>query len=377
VDTEPRFAGKRKATSAELPWIGSRPLASDAIAEKTAPRLRELPCGRAPRSAHWVHWSDPPTGRDPVTTSLFLLGDLPMNHAFPNTADAPASLPLGSAAAAPYGRPSWSGLLQFSLVAIPLKAFPAVRSRDLPSAHLLHADCGQRLGYAKQCPTHGPVEAAAVARGYAYGPAQHVRVEPEELDRLRPAQDRALRLEHFLAPAQLDPMLHAGRSLYLVPDGPAAEAGYAVLAAALVQRGRWALGRMVLGGHRQVVLVRPAGTALVLQVLHYPEQVRACPLPALPRPDAASEELRLAGMLIDAAGGAVDWGAYRDQAAQDLWALLDLKLQGQPAAVPEPDRMVLPLLAALQQSVAAAQADDGAAPRGKGRPPRKRTRRTA
>jgi len=301
-----------------------------------------------------------------------------MNDAFPNSADTPASLPLGSAAAASYGRPSWSGLLQFSLVGIPLKAFPAVRSRDLPTAHLLHADCGQRLRYSKQCPTHGPVEAAAIVRGYEYGPGQHVRVEPEELDQLRPAQDRALRLERFLAPAQLDPLLHAGRSLYLVPDGAAAEPGYAVLAAALVQRGRWALGRMVLGGHRQVVLVRPAGAALVLQVLHYPEQVRACPLATLPRPEAASEELRLAGMLIDAAGGAVDWGAYRDEAARELRALLDAKLRGQPAAAPEPARMVLPLLEALQQSLAAAaQADDGAAPRGKARAPRRRTRRTA
>ena len=82
-----------------------------------------------------------------------------------------------------------------------------------------------------------------------------------------------MRLERFLAPAQLDPVLYSGRSLYLVPDGPAAEPGYAVLHAALVQRQCWALGRMVLGGHRQVVLVRPSGAALALQVLHYPEQV--------------------------------------------------------------------------------------------------------
>src|SRR5260370_34094933 len=113
-------------------------------------------------------------------------------------------------------------------------------------------------------------------------------MEPEERDELRPAQARALRLERFLAPAQLDPVLHAGRSLYLVPDGPAAEPGYAVLVAALVQRGRWALGRMVLGGHRQVVLVRPAGTTLILQGLHYPEQVRAFPPAAPPRPDPAA-----------------------------------------------------------------------------------------
>jgi DNA end-binding protein Ku len=370
----------RRPTAAPLPRGRAHLQAISAlifqIDRQTVSRRRDLPCGGAPRSAHWLNWSDPPTGRDLVTTSLFLLGDLPMNDAFPNSADTPASLPLGSAAPAPSGRPSWSGLLQFSLVGIPLQAFAAVRSRDLPAAHLLHADCGQRLRYAKQCPTHGPVEAAAVARGYEYGPGQHVRVGPEELDRLRPARDRALRLERFLVPAQLDPLLHAGRSLYLVPDGPAAEPGYAVLAAALVQRGRWALRRTVLGGHRQVVLVRHTGTALILQVLHYPEQVRACPLAALPRPEAASEELRLAGMLIDAAGGAVDWGVYRDEAARELRALLDAHLRGQPAAASEPARMVLPLLAALQQSVAA-QADDGAAPRGKARAPRRRTRRTA
>jgi hypothetical protein len=70
-----------------------------------------------------------------------------MNDAFPH--DTPETLPF--TATAPYGRPSWSGLLQFSLVGIPLKAYPAVRTRDLPSGHLLHAKCGQRIRYAKQC----------------------------------------------------------------------------------------------------------------------------------------------------------------------------------------------------------------------------------
>src|SRR5271166_4261316 len=186
-----------------------------------------------------------------------------MNDAFPNVHDTPETLPLSGTA--PLGRPSWSGLLQFSLVGIPLKAYPAIRTRDVPSGHLLHADCGQRLRYAKQCPIHGPVDSTAIVRGYEYGPGQHVLVEPEELDQLRPAQDRALRLERFLTPTQFEPVLHAGRSLYLLPDGPAAQPGYALLTAALVQRGRWALGRMVLSGHRHVVLVRPVASTLILQ----------------------------------------------------------------------------------------------------------------
>ena len=144
----------------------------------------------------------------------------------------------------------------------------------------------------------------------------------------------------------------------------------------VVPRQRWPLGRIVLGGHRQIVLVRPSGAALALQVLHYPVQVRACPLVAMRMPDSASEETRLAGLLIDAAGGSIDWSAYQDQAVQELKALIEAKLAGQPVATLEPERAILPLLEALKQSVAA-QHGNGAAPATKTKAPRKRVRRTA
>jgi DNA end-binding protein Ku len=288
--------------------------------------------------------------------------------------DTPETLPFTGTT--PYGRPSWSGLLQFSLVGIPLKAYPAVRTRDVPSAHLLHADCGTRLTYAKHCPVHGPVDSAAIVRGYEYGPGRHVIAQPDDLDQLRPVQDKALRLERFLAPAQLDPLLFAGRSLYLVPDGPAAEPAYGVLRIALAQRERWALGRMVLGGHRQVVLVRPASTTLVLHVLHYPEQVRICPQTVWPMAHEPAEELRLAGMLIEAAGGKVDWTAYPDQAAQELKTLIEAKLAGQASVVSSPAPTILPLLEALKKSVGT-HSGKVATPPVKEKTPRKRARRTA
>jgi DNA end-binding protein Ku len=295
-----------------------------------------------------------------------------MNDAFaPESADA-----LPFTGTTPYGRPSWSGLLQFSLVGIPLKAYPAVRTRDVPSAHLLHADCGERIRYAKQCPVHGTVDGAAIVKGYEYGPGRHVIAQPDELDALRPVQDKALRLERFLTPDQLNPLLFAGRSLYLVPDGPAAEPGYGVLRLALAKRQRWALGRMVLSGYRQVVLVRPVDTTLVLHVLHYPEQVRVCPQTIWPMKQEPEEELRLTGMLIDAADNRLDWTAYADQSAQELKCLIEAKLAGQKEEVAAPPRAILSLLDALKQSVNGRN--------GKGTPtkaaqktPRKRARRTA
>jgi DNA end-binding protein Ku len=273
----------------------------------------------------------------------------------------------------PLGRPSWSGLVQLSLVHIPVKAYAAVRTRDSTPCHFFHADCGQRIRYAKHCPVHGPVDPASIVRGVACGPSEHVLLEPAELDALRPVQDRALRLERFLDPVQFDPLLFSGRSLYLVPDGPAAGHAYTVLHQALGQCRRWAVGRLVLGGHRQVVLLRPAATVLVVQVLHFPEQLRACPLAARPPLSGAAAELDLAGRLIAAATGDVDWTAYRDKAAQELEALVEAKRPAQPAAAGEP--VVLPLLAALEQSLAAAQ------PKADRRPhsprPRPRVRRRA
>jgi DNA end-binding protein Ku len=295
-----------------------------------------------------------------------------MNDAFsPDTAD---TLPFTGMT--PYGRPSWSGLLQLSLVGIPLKAYPTVRTRDVPSAHLLHADCGQRIRYAKQCPVHGTVDNAAIVKGYEYGPNRHVLAQPDELDALRPVQDKALRLERFLTPDQVNPLLFAGRSLYLVPDGPAAEPGYGVLRLALTKRQRWALGRMVLGGHRQVVLVRPADTTLVLHVLHYPEQVRVCPQTVWPMKQEPEEELRLAGMLIDAADGKVDWTAYPDQAAQELKTLIEAKLAGQTAEATAQPRAILSLLDALKESVQAGNGKKALSPVKK-KASRKRARRTA
>jgi len=298
-----------------------------------------------------------------------------MIHTLP--AQSPTSDTFPCLGTVPSGRPSWSGLLQLSLVGIPLKAYPAVRGHETSHFHQYHADCGQRIRYAKQCPVHGPVASEAIVKGYEYGPGHHVPVEPEELDALRPAQDRALRLERFLEPAQFDPLLFSGRGLHLVPDGPAAAFAYDVLRTAMAQRSRWALGRMVLGGHRQAVLVRPANTLLVLHVLHFPELVRAGVRTDQPRQSQAGAELDLAGQLIDAAGGAVDWASYRDETAAELRALIEVKLRGQATAEPAP--LVLPLLEALQKSVAgtkdAKAAGDGPSP--KVTTPRKRGKRTA
>jgi DNA end-binding protein Ku len=150
---------------------------------------------------------------------------------------------------------------------------------------------------------------------------------------------------------------YSGRTLYLLPDGLAAQRPYTVLAQAMQQRGQWGLGRVVLSSNRQLVLLRPAGRLLAMDVLHYPAQVRGrCHLEAeLAERPGSDEELRLAALLIDSASRPPQWDQFRDDTADRIRELVEAKIEGRPpqTATEEPVQ-VLQLLEALKQSVAAA-----------------------
>jgi DNA end-binding protein Ku len=272
-------------------------------------------------------------------------------------AGAAASATVNAATAAPLGRASWSGFLRLSLVVVPVKAYPAVSTTETIAFNQLHADCGQRINYQKVCPRHGKLEAEAIVRGYQYAPDQYVVVETSELDNLRPAKDQGLVLEQCIDAGQIEPTLFSGRSLYLVPEGLPAQRPYLLLHEALRTRGKAALGRIVLSGHRHVALVRPSGRLLAMYLLHDPTQVRSCAtLETLLRDGAASqEEQQLAGMLIDSTTAAIDWSKYRDDMAEKLSALIEAKIAGRQWVAPaEEPVQVLQLLDALKQSVAVA-----------------------
>ena len=131
-----------------------------------------------------------------------------------------------------------------------------------------------------------------------------------------------------------------------------------MLAEALQQRGRWALGRVSMSGHRYGVVVRADNSLLSMSMLHDPAQVRsAAGFRAQLRDEAASdEERKLATMLIDASSGPIDWSVYRDDAAAQLEQLVETKVAGREVIAPDEEPVqVLQLMDALRKSVDAAQ----------------------
>src|SRR5262245_40199600 len=165
-------------------------------------------------------------------------------------------------------RSSWKGFLKLSLVNVPVKAYTArVSGGGGISLNQLHNTCKSRIQYKKTCPVHGEVKQEDIVSGYEHSKDQYVVIDPDELETLRTEDDKAIKMNVFIAPDTIDPVYFTERSYYLVPDGPVGQKPYSVICQAMEQEHRYALAQVVLSKREQLVLLRPMDGLLTMTVL--------------------------------------------------------------------------------------------------------------
>jgi DNA end-binding protein Ku len=228
--------------------------------------------------------------------------------------------------AAPASRASWCGQLQIGDLCVPVKAYAAIATPPETPLRQLHAGCGQRIEYKKWCPKHGAVSQQDIVKGYPYQPDQYVELSQSELDQLQPTDNKTIHLEHFLKPSFIDPVLFAGRSLYLLAGNPAARRPFVMVARALERSGKWGLGRVILSNRWQIVIVRPHENALLMHTLHHPARSRALPSLETMEANVTQTELRKIVKTINGLNGDVNWEAYKDDAERRLIAAVECKV---------------------------------------------------
>ena len=255
-------------------------------------------------------------------------------------------------------RTSWKGFLRLSLVSVPVKAYTANNTEEEVRLNQLHADCHGRVRYKKVCESHGELKSDDIVSGYEYAKDQYVVIDDEELSSVRAQQDHSVNIDGFIAPEKVDPVYFAGRTYYLLPDGPAGARPYALLARGMKDANLVALAQVVIAGREQFVQLRPVDGMLVKSVLAYPKTVR---LPTLYRDELPDEqpnagELALAQTLIGASTlPEFELEKYKDAYVENLTKLIKLKVEGKEI-VKAPDLeepKILNLMDALKKSVAA------------------------
>jgi DNA end-binding protein Ku len=261
-------------------------------------------------------------------------------------------------------RSIWSGAISFGLVNVPVKLYSAV-SRKTVRFHQLSGKTGTRIQQKRVDPSTGDeVSFDDIVKGYELTKESYVVVTPDELDALDPERTRTIDIEDFVDQAEIDPVYY-DHPYYLAPDKGAGKA-YRLLLDAMRESGKVAIARVVLRSKEQLVAIRPAGNALMMETMVFHDEVVSPDsideLPEEGDAKTSDRELKMAQQLIDSLSSEFEPERYHDEYREKVLDLIERKAQGEEIATqpeaPEPAR-VPDLMAALEASLAAVK-DDGA-----------------
>ena len=267
-------------------------------------------------------------------------------------------------------RAIWSGSINFGLLNVPVRMYSAVSRRNIALREIRASD-SSRIKHRRVAEgTDEEVPYDEIIKAYELTPGQYVPLTKEEMGALAPEKTRAIEVQDFVDLDQIDP-IYFDSPYYLGPaDG--AEKAYSLLAKAMASSGKVAIAHFVLRNKENLAAIRSDGNVLTLTTMRFADEVvPVAELDILPEKAAkpAKKEQEMAEQLIDSLSTDFEPGAYRDEYREQLLALIERKAEGKeivasdaetPKATKAPD-----LMAALEESIAAAQGKGGAKPKAK------------
>jgi DNA end-binding protein Ku len=254
-------------------------------------------------------------------------------------------------------RAIWSGSISFGLVNVPVKVYPAVKDHSV-HFHQVDKSTGARIRYEKVSDKTGKeVRSEDIQLGYEMAKDRLVVVDPDELDSLRPQTTRSIDISDFVDLASIDPVYY-NRTYWLVPDGEAAQRAYALLEAAMEDRGRVGIGTVVMRNKQYLAAIRPREGALAMSTMRFADEVVSrTAVDGLPPHSAKppAKEMRLATQIVDSLSS--DWNpdVYHDTYAEEVRDLIRRHEKGEDIVTKErsapPAEEMPDLMAALQASL--------------------------
>jgi DNA end-binding protein Ku len=248
----------------------------------------------------------------------------------------------------------WSGAINFGLVTIPVKLFTAVRTNDL-SFNMLHKNDEGRIKYERICSIdEKPVPWDEIVKGYEYEKGEYVILTDEDFKKVNPEATQSVDILEFVELDKINPMFF-DKPYYLEPTKQGRHA-YALLREALEKSNRVAIARVVIRTKEYIAAVKPIDHALVLELMHWAEEIVDTGTLDLPeRTKLPEAEMKMAKMLIDAMSvDEFEPDKFTNKYHDEMLAMIEARAAGKelPKAKKAPARAkVVNLMDVLAQSL--------------------------
>jgi len=213
--------------------------------------------------------------------------------------------------------------ITFALVNIPIVMNPVIKNNDT-SFNQLHSKCKHRINYVKYCPyCKKDVKANEIVKGYQYEKDEYVILTKDELDKLKPSNDKEIEIVSFVDINEVDPM-YFEKSYVLEPSGKGK--AYSLFCEALNKSKLVGLAKTVIGSKFYYVILRFFETRVIMTTLYFEEEVKLPNTPLTNKVNA--KELELAIKLINSLKGKFEPSKYKDEYQDNIRNAIDDKLDG-------------------------------------------------
>jgi DNA end-binding protein Ku len=251
-------------------------------------------------------------------------------------------------------RSIWKGVITFGMVSIPVRLFPATEDKDI-RFHLLHEKDHSRIRFKRFCSKEEEeVPSEEIARAFEVTKDQYVEISDEDLDKLPLPSKHTIELSAFVKAGEIDPIYYE-KSYYLEPEETGLKP-FALLAKTLVAKKVAGVAKIALRNKEQLCALRTLDGTIVLETLHYPDEIREHEQ-HLPKVSVSEREIDIASSLVEALSEEFAPSKYKDHYREALVELITNKTEGREVVAPEEAGVapVTDLMAALRASVEAAR----------------------
>ena len=262
----------------------------------------------------------------------------------------------------PAARPIWKGHIRLSLVSIPVELFTATKTTEKIAFRQIHEPTGKPIHYQKVVAGIGPVDTDEIMKGFEYEKGNYVLLTEEDIEAVKLETKKTFDLTQFVGACEIEP-IYFDKPYFVVPQDDLAEDAFRVIRDGLRDSQMVGLGQLAMRGKEYLAALKPCGTGMILETLHYEEEIRkAEPFFAPISGERADPELlAVAQELIKRKTAPFDAAAFKDHYTQALRALIDRRVKGKAPKVETEDERpsggnVIDLMSALKQSLEGAGA---------------------
>lgn len=240
--------------------------------------------------------------------------------------------------------------ISFALVYIPVDLFAATEDGDI-RFNQLAKKTQARVRYKKVDESTGKeIANDEIVKAYQYDKGKYVVVTDEDFEKIKTDKDRSVQIVQFTDLGAIPPVYYK-RSYYVTPQ-KGGEKPFSLLRKAMLDKGKVAIGKTVLGSRETSLMLMPSDSGLLMETMFFEDEIRAAPREAR-EVEVNKTELDLAEKLIDTMDKPFAPEQFKDEYQAKLRAFIESKIEGREVAAPaEPKTSAIAdLMDALQASL--------------------------